>query len=113
MKLYLKPLLASLFLGSFAIAAQAENLPPKPGKVVICAACHGEDGNSASPAFPKLAGQYKNYIEHSLHAYKTGTRKNALMSAQAVGLSDSDIEELATWFSAQKPVLYTPSPDGK
>lgn len=74
----------------------------KPDKVVVCAACHGEKGISQTGAYPNLAGQYSSFIEHALHAYQTGERKNAIMGAQAAGLSKDEIKQLAAWFSQQE-----------
>jgi len=102
-------LLASLLLAAAApLAAHAEATVAKPDKAVVCAACHGENGVAILPMYPNLAGQYANYIEHSLHAYKTGARKNAIMNGQAATLSDEDIKQLALWFSQQTPKVYTP-----
>jgi len=70
-------------------------------KSAVCAACHGADGNSPSPAFPKLAGQNQDYLLHSLKAYKSGKRKNPIMGAQAATLSDADMENLTAYFAAQ------------
>tara|TARA_Y100001936_G_scaffold253975_1_gene322949 strand:+ start:7048 stop:7374 length:327 start_codon:yes stop_codon:yes gene_type:complete len=67
----------------------------------VCAACHGPDGNSPSPAFPKIAGQYKTYLEKSLIEYKTGKRKDPIMAGMAAALSTEDIENLAIYFSSQ------------
>ena len=67
----------------------------------VCAACHGLDGNSPNPAFPKLAGQYETYLEKTLIAYKTGERKNAIMSSMAAALSKEDIENLSVYFTSQ------------
>lgn len=80
-------------------------------KAAVCAACHGPGGLSTQPAFPTLAGQHKDYLIHSLKEYKSGKRKNAVMAGQATGLSDSDIVELATYFSKQKGPLYVPALD--
>lgn len=60
------------------------------------------------PEYPILAGQYSTYLAHALHEYKAGTRKNPVMGAQAAGLSDPEIEELALYFSTQASPLYTP-----
>ena len=98
---------AGLFL---AAAAQAE-APAKPEKVVICAACHGENGVATQPMYPNLAGQQTSYIEHALHAYKSGERKNAIMGAQVTSLSDADIKQLAAWFAAQPAKDYVPDVD--
>lgn len=94
-------------------AAAAPAAGGKPAQVAVCAACHGENGVSASPVFPNLAGQHRSYIEVALKGYKSGARKNAVMAGQAAGLSDADIKALAVWYSSQTPVLYTVSPEGE
>ena len=83
-----------------------------PEKVAVCAACHGADGKAVQPIYPNLAGQYANYLEHALHDYKSGKRKNPIMGAQAASLSDADIRQLAEYFSLQPSPLYTPSVHG-
>lgn len=103
----------ALLLAATPLLAQAEPAVAKPEKVVVCAACHGENGVAAAPMYPNLAGQYANYIEHALHAYKNGDRKNPIMAAQAVNLSDAEIKQLALWFSGQKPKVYTPEANPK
>jgi cytochrome c553 len=92
---------------SIGLPAQAAT-PPKPDKVAVCTSCHGETGTSIGPTFPDLAGQQDTYIEHALHAYQSGERKNPIMSAQATGLTDADIKSLALWYSSQKPNVYVP-----
>lgn len=71
-------------------------------KSTTCAACHGADGNSTVPSFPKLAGQHRDYILQALHEYKIGVRKNPIMGGQVQALSDTDMQDLATYFSEQK-----------
>jgi cytochrome c553 len=66
-----------------------------------CAACHGPDGNSQSPEFPRLAGQHADYLARALADYKSGARKNPIMAPQAANLSKRDIEDLAGYFSQQ------------
>lgn len=68
----------------------------------VCAACHGPDGNSVAPNFPKLAGQNEDYLRISLMRYKTKERVNAIMNGQAAGLSDKEIADLAAYFASQK-----------
>lgn len=102
----------AVMLVSAAMPAVAAD-PAKPDKATTCAACHGETGVSQTGMYPVIAGQYRNYLEQALHAYKSGTRKNAIMAAQAASLSDDDIAQLAAWFSAQKGPLYTPSVHGE
>ncbi|MEK6663060.1 MAG: cytochrome c [Pseudomonadota bacterium] len=71
-------------------------------KSAACAACHGPDGNSTVPDFPKLAGQNGDYLSHTLKAYKTKARTNAIMNGQAANLSDQDIANLAAYYASQK-----------
>tara|TARA_Y100000768_G_scaffold203250_1_gene152926 strand:- start:247 stop:567 length:321 start_codon:yes stop_codon:yes gene_type:complete len=77
-------------------------------KSVTCSACHGVDGNSDTKMYPKLAGQYKNYLVHALSSYKNGNRKNAIMSGFAAGLSEQDIIDLSTYYSKQKGLNIIP-----
>lgn len=66
-----------------------------------CAACHGKDGNTPiDPSYPKLAGQYGDYLIQALSDYKSGARKNAIMAAQAQALSKADIENLAAYYAS-------------
>jgi cytochrome c553 len=70
-----------------------------------CFACHGKDFNSPiDPSYPKLAGQYKDYLEHALTGYKRGDgangRNNAIMTGQVKPLSDQDIKDLAAFLSS-------------
>ena len=83
-------------------------------KAAPCAACHGERGaKPILPAYPVLAGQYANYLEHALKEYKSGARKNAIMAGQAAALSKQDIKALARYFADQPGPLYTPSVHGE
>jgi cytochrome c553 len=70
-------------------------------KAAACAACHGPGGNSAMPAWPKLAGQGAPYAYAQLKAFKEGKRVNPIMQAQAQPLSDQDMQDLAVYFAAQ------------
>jgi len=66
-----------------------------------CAACHGKDGKtSADPSYPRLAGQYADYLAKALNDYQSGGRKNAIMGGMAKPLSKSDIQNLAAYFSS-------------
>ena len=71
-------------------------------KSAPCAACHGADGNSSAPNFPKLAGQYEGYLIKQLTEFRDGARKDTLMSAQAASLSNEDIADLAAYFGEQR-----------
>ncbi len=76
-------------------------------KSATCVACHGVDGNSTDPQYPRLAGQYENYLEHALAAYQSGARKNPIMSAFASALSEQDRKDLAAYFANQQGVHVT------
>lgn len=74
------------------------------GKAVACAACHGVDGNSADPQYPKLAGQNERYIARQLSLYKNGGRENAIMMGFAAPLSAQDMRDIGAHFASQKIV---------
>ena len=73
-------------------------------KAAVCFSCHGPNGNSQNPAWPRLAGQNAVYIDEQLHLFRDGSRKNPVMQPMAAGLSDQDIDNLAVFFAAQTPV---------
>ncbi|MDH5536807.1 MAG: cytochrome c [Betaproteobacteria bacterium] len=99
MKKYLWLLACVAVWGSSAAVAG----DPVAGKAKSkpCAACHGPDGNSPAPDFPKLAGQPYDYLVTALRHYKSGDRKNAIMAPQAANLSRRDMEDLAAFYSQQ------------
>ena len=96
---------------AFALAAAtfatAHAANPEAGKEKsrTCAACHGPDGNSATGDFPKLAGQHYDYLVKALKDYKTGARKNAIMTPQVANLNQRDFEDLAAYFSEQQGLV--------
>ena len=71
----------------------------------ICQACHGLDGNSQTPDYPKLAGQYPDYLAKALRDYKSGARKNPIMAGFAGALTAQDIDNLAAYYASQPAVL--------
>ncbi len=79
-------------------------------KSVTCSACHGMDGNSLNPEWPSIAGQHESYLIKSLNSFKSGARQNVLMTGMAMPLSDKDINDLAAYFSAQKPAPKVADP---
>ena len=95
--------IAVLSIGAMAPVANAESIPPEKvkEKAATCAACHGADGNSGTEAqamYPRLAGQFHDYLARALHEYKSGERKNAIMAGFATALSDAEIDALARYF---------------
>ena len=83
----------TLFAAGDAEAGKSKSAP--------CAACHGVDGNSTNPAWPKLAGQGAPYIVAQLELFKEGTRENALMQPQAAALSEQDMHDIAAYYASQ------------
>ncbi len=71
-----------------------------------CIDCHGADGNSPiDPTYPKLGGQYGDYLAHALQAYRSGDRQHALMTPQATDLGDQEIADLAAYFGSRTTQL--------
>ena len=103
------------FLGIFTAAAmlaaavgQAADLKAAKEKVdQVCQACHGTDGNSQVPDYPKLAGQNQDYLAKALRDYKSGARKDPTMNGFAGTLTTQDIDNLAAYYSSQPAVLQS------
>ncbi len=97
-----KRLIASVLL-SLLLPVQAWSADIAAGetKAAMCIGCHGATGNSASGAFPSLAGQHASYLAEQLQDYRDGSRENATMQGMAAGLSDEDIDNLAAFYAAQ------------
>src|SRR5689334_16237632 len=72
-------------------------------KAAVCSACHGPNGNSTSPDWPRLAGQSAVYIVEQLRLFRSGARNNPVMRPLATSLSDQDIDDLAVYYEAQTP----------
>jgi cytochrome c553 len=70
-------------------------------KAGACAACHGLDGNSADPQYPKLAGQHETYIWRQLKLFKSGERTNPIMQGMAAPLSEQDMRDIGAYFATQ------------
>ncbi len=76
-----------------------------------CAACHGKDGKTpVDPTYPKIAGQYSDYLTTALHDYQTGARKNAIMNGMAKPLSANDVQNVAAYLASLPSPLKTPTP---
>ncbi|WP_223788448.1 c-type cytochrome [Marinicella meishanensis] len=96
-----KLIILSLLTAPFwAQAGDAEKGKEKAQQV--CATCHGMDGVGIDDTYPKLAGQYADYMEQALKDYRSGNRKNAIMAGFAATLTDEDIANLAKYYSTLK-----------
>ena len=100
---------AACLLSSPMAAAKGDAAAGKD-KAASCAACHGADGNSVNPMWPRLAGQWPDYLVKALEDYQSGQRQNAIMAGFAAPLSEQDREDLAAYYSEQEAKIYTVEP---
>ncbi|MDP1929455.1 MAG: c-type cytochrome [Thiobacillus sp.] len=87
-------------------ATPASKGDPKAAESIVnqvCAACHAVDGNSVAAANPKLAGLNAEYINKQLTEFKSGARKNAIMSGMVANLTPQDMLNLSAYYSTQQP----------
>jgi len=114
------PIAAAFSLVAIIVAACGGTRPESAGvestvagTVHICSSCHGPDGRSISPTFPRLAGQQKDYLVAQLQAFRDKTRADphaqTYMWGMAARLSESTIDGIATYYSSQAPVAGAPS----
>lgn len=99
--------LSALLAVSCVVQAAGDPVAGKE-KAAICGACHGADGNSTVPTFPRLAGQSEEYLVKQLKEFKGGIRKDPIMSSQAAAINEADIPNLGAYF-CQKHVAITES----
>jgi cytochrome c553 len=100
MKKVLISLIVSVGLMS---AAQAGDAVAGKTKAATCAACHGADGNSLAPNFPRIAGQGERYLVKQITDIKNGVRQVPEMTGFVMGLSETDIADIAAYYAEQKP----------
>jgi cytochrome c553 len=100
--------LAGTTLSAVTLPARAGDAKAGRQKALQCQTCHGLDGLAKIPEAPNLAGQPEDYLIKSLTDYKTGARKNEMMSVVAPPLSEADIADLAAYFSSIEIEVKTP-----
>ena len=100
---------AALVLTSVCLAATPD-VPFTHGKAAdgatksaVCSSCHGPNGNSSNPDWPRLAGQNAVYIAEQLRLFRSGARDNPVMKPLAATLQDQDIDDIAVYYEAQTP----------
>jgi cytochrome c553 len=101
-------LFAALALALAATQAFAGDPRAGQAKAEACIACHGADGNSPAPSFPRIGGQYESYLLKTLRGYKSGERPNPIMAGIVADLSDQDLRDLAAYYATQDSGLYVP-----
>ena len=106
--------IATLFFTIFTANISAGDITKGKEKSITCVACHGQDGISVSPIWPKLAGQHKSYLTSQLHEFKKGPegkRNNAIMYGISVALSDEDIDDLSAYYESLDKSIGTTADD--
>ena len=91
-----------LTLGLTGVAQAAGDAEAGQGKVAVCGACHGVDGNSPAPNFPKLAGQGERYLLKQLHDIKSGNRQVVEMTGMLDNLSDHDMADICLLYTSTR-----------
>lgn len=87
---------------TLCLSAWAGDVDAGKAKAAPCATCHGAKGISTLNEAPNLAGQPEIYLIEQLRAYRSGKRHNEIMAIMAKPLSNTDIEDLAAWYSSIK-----------
>ncbi|HEY6451586.1 MAG TPA: cytochrome c [Steroidobacteraceae bacterium] len=95
------------YFGSLTLKPTAAPVGEAPPKATLCASCHGKNGVGITGDYPNLAGQHADYLARALQEYAHGDRKNPIMPNFVVGLTPSDMEQIAEYYSRQAPPLET------
>ena len=106
--------IATLFFTIFAANISAGDITKGKEKSITCVACHGQDGISVSPIWPKLAGQHQSYLASQLHEFKKGPegkRNNAIMYGISLALSNEDIDDLSAYYASLDKSIGTTADD--
>lgn len=108
-KILIPSLLAAALSAALLAPARAGDLAAARARVqILCQNCHGMDGVALIPGAANLSGQQKEYLVAQLRAFRAGQRQEAQMSVVAKALTDADIENLASWYSAIKVTVEMP-----
>jgi cytochrome c553 len=102
---------AALFAAGMLVSGDARaagDVAAGRQKALMCQTCHGLDGKAKIPEAPSLAGQSAVYLAKALNDYRTGARKNDMMSLVAPALKDKDVEDLAAYYSAIEVTISPP-----
>lgn len=99
--------LQAFVLAALPLAAQADRARAEEIVSGKCFICHGADGESSSPAFPRLAGQNAGYVMRQLTDYKSGKRKSTTMQPMVEDLSPADFKSLGEFFASRPTMVHT------
>ena len=89
-------------LMAFSFSANAADIEAGKTKAMLCAACHGANGVSASEDIPNLAGQKAGYLAKAIRDFKSGARKNGMMASVVPMIADADINNIAAYYASLK-----------
>lgn len=106
------PRLSLLAVPLLVLSLPAQAGDPAAGRTaaVVCQGCHGMDGLSKHPEAPNIAGQIENYLVKSLQEYRSGVRRNEMMSVAAKDLTDQQIADLAAYYAGIEIEVIPPAP---
>jgi cytochrome c553 len=99
----------SALAGAALPAAAADPQVMARGEEIVqakCFICHGAEGESSSPAFPRLAGQNAVYVVRQLSDYKSGRRKSSTMQPMVEDLNEADFKALGTFFASRPTFVH-------
>ena len=102
-RVYMTALALACALAPFAPAHAGGDPAAGKAKAVVCSACHGVDGNSVNPLWPKLAGQHEAYLAKQIRAFKSGERTDATMAPMINLIKEEDIDDIAAYYASQTP----------
>ncbi|MGM0594259.1 MAG: c-type cytochrome [Pseudomonadota bacterium] len=102
-----------VMFGAVSTASAAGDAAAGKTKANTCVACHGADGNSTNPIWPRLAGQHADYTAKQLAEFKSGARKDPTMNGMATPLSEQDMADLAAFFASQSAGVGAPADEEK
>ncbi|MBV1873213.1 MAG: cytochrome c4 [Gammaproteobacteria bacterium] len=94
-------LVSTLSIGLTSLGFAAGDASVGQAKAAACGACHGADGNSFSPMFPKIAGQGESYLLKQLKDFQSGARSNAMMAPMVMGKSEQDLADISAYFASK------------
>ena len=100
----------AISMGVSGIAAASGNAAAGEEKAVTCGGCHGADGNSMTPTYPKLAGQHEMYLNKQIKDIRDGDRVVGLMAPFVANLTDSDIADIAAYYAEQRLITGKADP---
>ena len=101
-RVYMTAIALACAFAPFAPAQAGGDPEAGKAKAVVCSACHGVDGNSVNPMWPKLAGQHEAYLAKQIRAFKSGERTDATMAPMMNLIKEEDIDDIAAFYASQK-----------